>query len=296
MGFNKIANAVLAEPLISLGDWDKIVGKKQAFGHKTASMKKIAADQSKYLLSHCTIMSSVMTEESPYDYLVKPEASIYVNNNQDAWTNEVLKLSYKTFVGAFNFLEHFQNSKHAKGHILDAVLRKVTIAPGVWVYYCDILVATDLIHESLITDIRSGKHKYMSMGCVTDLVICSFCGAHVTDTSTYCTHLQWQKGTFMPDDDGIPRIISELCGHQSLPGGGVKFVEASWVGTPAFPGAVNRGTVLDGWTGPATAYTAKISSVGGFQKAASDLYVNNELPNNNLESARISADLRRRLL
>jgi hypothetical protein len=267
--FKKFANAQLQQPTLTVAEWDKMYGTR-TFGHKTASFSKLAADNTKYLLSHVTIMSSVMTEEEPEDFKIKPECSHLVNNNEDAWTNEVLKLSYKSFVGAFNFVEHFQNSKYAKGHIIDAILRKVQIAPpDVWVYYVDLLVGTDLTHEKLVGDIRSGAVKYLSMGCVTDLVICSFCGAHVTDQTTYCHHLSYQKGTFMPDEDGVPRRIAELCGHKSLPNGGVKFVEASWVATPAFPGAAKRGIVAEEWVGPKTPYTRKAASLNGIQKVAS---------------------------
>ena len=274
MSFKKIANAALENPVFNKEDWMKMHGKrafrgchldgdhpfcKVASAQRAAEAQKIAADTSKYILSHCTIMASVMTEEEPFDYLIKPETSHLVNNNDDAWTNEVLKLSHRSFVGAFNFVEHFQNSKYAKGHILDAVLRKVNIADGgsVWVYYCDILVATDITHERLVSDIREGKVRYLSMGCVTDLVICSYCGTRVTDANTYCNHLSFQKGTFLADDDGVPRRIAELCGHKTMQNGGVKFVEASWVATPAFPGAAKRNIVAEEWVGPKTPYTSK---------------------------------------
>ena len=286
MSFKKTANATIAEPIVSLVSWDQMYGHR-SFGQKTATVKKIADNTSAYLLSHCTIMSSVMTEEGE-DWKIKPECSHLVNNNDDAWTNEVLKLSHKSFVGAFNFVEHFQNSKYAKGHILDAILRKVNIsAPETWVYFCDILVATDLAHEKLVGDISSGKVKYLSMGCVTDLVICSFCGARVTDASTYCHHLQFQKGMFLADEDGVPRRIAELCGHKSMPNGGVKFVEASWVATPAFPGAAKRNIVSEEWIGPRTKFTHS-SKEAKFAKAASqkeDVI--------DLSSSLLNADLRR---
>jgi hypothetical protein len=271
MSFEKIANAELKEPILSTQDWSKLYGTR-TFGQKTAAFNKIAADQSKYLLSHCTIMSSLATEAPPFDYLVRPSSSHLFNNNDDGWSNPVLRLSHRSFVGAFNFVEHFQNSKYAKGHILDSVLRKIHLGPEAedWVYFCDILVATDLAHEKLINDIRNGEVRYLSMGCVTDLVICSFCGAHVTDQSSYCVHLNFQKGQFLLDDDGISRRVGELCGHHTLPNGGVKFVEASWVGTPAFPGAVKRSIVSDEWVGPKTPYTRKSSSLDGITKAASE--------------------------
>ena len=270
MAFNKTANAELIDPIITAQDWGKMYG-KHTFGQKTASFNKVAADQSRYLLSHATIMASVAVEEEPFDYLVRPSSSAFFNGNDDAWTNAVLKLSYKSFVGAFNFLEHFQNSKASKGHILDAVLRKVNLGsdPEDWVYFCDILVATDLVHEELIDDIRNGRMSSMSMGCVTQLVICSFCGARVADQSTYCDHLQFNKGTFLEDEDGISRRVGELCGHHSLPNGGVTFVEASWVRTPAFQGALSRNIVSEEWLGPATPYTHKAANHLGMQKAAS---------------------------
>ena len=275
MAFKKYAGAALAEPVISLGDWEKLHGRRVFNGHKTASIQKISEEQTRYLLSHCTIMSSVMCEDEPEDYLIKPECSHLVNNNDDAWTNEVLALSHKSFVGAFNFVEHYQNSKHAKGHILDAILRKIQIAgPDVWVYFCDILVATDLAHEDLVSEIRGGDVRYLSMGCVTDLVICSYCGAKVADDGGYCNHLMFQKGTFIPDerDHNVMRRVAEMCGHKSLPHGGVKFVEASWVATPAFPGAALRNVVADGWIGPKTPYTAASSEKGASwrQKAAAE--------------------------
>jgi hypothetical protein len=261
----KIANAMLKEPTMNVSEWERLYSKSMS---KTASIHKIAADQTKYMLSHCTIMSSVMCEPAPHDYWIRPETSHLVNNNDDSWENEVLKLSHKSFIGAFNFVEHFQNSKFAKGHILDAVLRKMNITDDVWVYFVDILVATDLAHTDLINEIRSGKVKYLSMGCVTDLVICSFCGQHVTDNGNYCNHLAFQKGAFLTDENGIPRRVAELCGHRDMPNGGVKFVEASWVATPAFPGAVKRNTVMDEWMGPKSPYTTAATE-SKFAKAAS---------------------------
>lgn len=267
MMFKKTATGEISDPIISLQQWDSLHGKQ--FGHKSASFSKVAANTSKFLLSHVTIMSSVMCEEAPADYHVKPECSYLVNNNEDGWENEVLKLSYRSFVGAFNFLEHYQNTKAAKGHILDSVLRKIQITPEVWVYFVDLLVATDLAHEDLVGKIRNEKIRYLSMGCVTDLVICSYCGHKVTDNGSYCQHLQYHKGQFIPDDDGIPRRVAELCGHKSLPNGGVKFIEASWVAVPAFPGASLRAIVSDGWEGPKTAYTTDSDKLA---KAASQIY------------------------
>src|SRR5208282_2587708 len=298
MSFKKYANAILNEPTLQLADWEKMYGARAFQGCHAGGREhpfcKTATDTSKYLLSHCTIMASVMTEADPYDYLIKPECSHLVNNNDDSWENTVLKLSAPSFIGAFNFVEHFQNSKYTKGHILSQVLRKIKLNGdgSVWVYFCDILVATDLGHEKLIDDIRSEKVKYLSMGCVTDLVICSYCGARVTDQNTYCNHLSYQKGMFLTDDDGIARRVAELCGHKTMANGGVKFVEASWVATPAFPGAAKRNTVAEEWEGPKTQYT-KASKTGKMAKIAS---VNDEFETLDLGDALMNADLHGRLI
>ncbi len=275
MPFRKVAGAEITEPLLSLADWEKLHGNSAFRGCRIDGNHpfcKTAADQTKYLLSHCTILSSVAVEKEPFDWQIRPASAHLVNNNDDAWSSAVVKLSYGTFRGAFSFVEHWQNSKYAKGHILDSILRRIHLTqnPDDDVYFVDILVATDLKHEKLASDIKSGKVKYLSMGCVTDLVICSFCGQHVTDASTYCHHLQFNKGSFLPDEDGVPRRVAELCGHETLPGGGVKFVEASWVQTPAFPGAIKRSIVAEEWLGPSTSYTRKAADASKFAKAASE--------------------------
>ena len=263
----KYANALVVEPELDRQHWDHIHGLTRA-----ASNSKIAAsgiDLRRYLLTHATIIASVMTEPGE-DWLIKPECSFMVNNNNDAWTNGVLKLSYKTFQGAFNFLEHYQNSKASKGYIVDAILRKIDLGDsGVWVYYGDILVATDLKHKQLVADIQSKKIRYLSMGCVTDMITCSYCGAHNGGEGVACSHLANSKGRFLSDRDGIPRRVCELCGHVSLPGGGVKFVEASWVAQPAFPGATTRSEISASWEAPEQKIASLILPTEGIQKVAS---------------------------
>ena len=73
---------------------------------------------------------------------------------------------------------------------------------------------------------------------------------------------------------------------------GVKFVEASWVATPAFPGAAKRNTVAEEWVGPRTKYT-KSSNVGKMAKIAS---TNDEFETLDLGDALMNADLHGRLI
>ena len=211
MSVMRKAYAAVQEPALDQRHWAQIHGERGRRGAaKFASVNKFAA--TKFLLTHVTIMASVMCEPSPYDWFIKPECSHLVNNNQDAWENEVLRMSAPSFQGSFNFVEHFQNSKASKGYIVDAILRKIMLGPDTWVYYCDLLVATDLAHEDLVKKIRSGEVKYLSMGCLTDLITCSYCGASGDGQSPCCIHLtDLFKGRYKPDQWGIPRRIAELC-------------------------------------------------------------------------------------
>lgn len=60
-----------------------------------------------------------------------------------------------------------------------------------------------------------------------------------------CGHIKYAKGNSFFDEEGKQNRIAELCGHESIGDtGGVQFIEASWVETPAFTGAVLR-NVLD---------------------------------------------------
>ncbi len=292
MSVMKYASSPLIDTDISLAHWDEIHSSRTNLAPK---LKTASINVNKFLLSHTTILASVMCESGAEDWLIKPECSHLVNNNHDAFENKVVEMAYKTFKGAFNFVEHYQNSKASKGYIVDAILRKITLGDsGVWVYYCDILVATDLKHKQLVDDIQSKRVRYLSMGCITDMITCSYCGAHNGGEGCACSHLANSKGRFLTDADGIPRRVAELCGNVSLPGGGVKFVEASWVATPAFPGAAQRSVVSAEWSGPESG--SKVASqipTDGIAKVAS--VIDAELPSPLDRSGHVAKTEMRRL-
>lgn len=224
-----------------------------------------------FVLSHVTIVSSVTTESAPKDavpaisalvgggfdprtifnisgqggfqpnriypdYRIVRNTQKFINDNNDAFSQGVLKKSYRTFVGAENFLEHVQIAALSKGKILDSALRDVGDS-----FYVDILVATDKFHEELCASILDGTVDKMSMGCDIVGSQCSCCGHWSTDDSNLCPCIRNFKGQNFIDLDGKPSRIGELCGHESIdPTGGVTFKEASWVEGPAFKGAVSR--------------------------------------------------------
>jgi hypothetical protein len=279
MAFLKRASAVVVHPRISGRGWGGI--RKTASAGSDTNLTDQAREilggslsSDDYLVTHCTIVASVDTDNATNaklgrvkvgsqtvnrkwaDYLIKPECAQFVNNNGDSWSRDVLRLAYPTFIGAHNFREHVQIEDQSKGRIIDAVARDIGDS-----LYVDILVATNKKHAALVQDISSGKMATLSMGCTTDFTTCSKCGHFAVDETELCDHIKYAKlNTFM-DDTATKRVIAELCGHQSYDEnpdapGGVRFIEASWVAVPAFPGAVMR-NILD----PSQAPDAQVRKV-----------------------------------
>jgi hypothetical protein len=250
MAMFRFGNAALATPIVDPFKW---VEKKVPAGRVKVARSVIAKyDPSKWLLSHVTIIASVDTEfadpsNKKSNYLIKPEHSVFVNNNGDSWERELLKATYKTFLGADNYVEHVQIPELSKGKIIDVALREVPIGKSVdgkdlTTLYVDILVATNKEHADLIDKIKCGEYSAMSMGCLIAYSQCSQCGIIAEDESKLCKHIRYFKRDHFIDKNGIKRIIAELCGRAEDPGS-CKFIDGSWVKKPAFGGALLRNLV-----------------------------------------------------
>lgn len=263
MAFLRYAKSSIVKPKIFGGEWDRI---RVASGNRRldASLKEQAErilgesfTPDKYLLTHSTIVCSVDVDTPSNvktgsvqfegekinrrfaDYVVKADCDQYINNNLDCWSRGVLQKSYKSFIGAHNFVEHIQVEELSKGKIIDAVLRDIGDS-----LYVDILVATNKKHTDLVQQIISGQMNAMSMGCSVDYTICTKCGNVASDETEMCKHIKYEKGNVFYDEKGNKHRVAELCGHESEgDNGGVTFIEASWVATPAFKGAVARNTL-----------------------------------------------------
>lgn len=263
MAFLRYARANVVRPQVHTLEWDKVRVASGA-NRLNSSLKKKAEEilkepftPDRFLLTHCTIVCSVDAVSVPgvktgslkegnfqinrkyADYQVTSQTDKYINNNLDCWSRGVIKKSYKTFVGAHNFVEHVQVEELSKGRIIDAVLRDIGES-----LYVDILVATDKKHTELVDQIVSGKMNAMSMGCSVDFTICTKCGHVASDEPQMCSHVKYEKGNVFYDEQGNKHRIAELCGHDTEgETGGVRFIEASWVAIPAFKGAVARNTI-----------------------------------------------------
>jgi len=272
MAMLRYAKATVVHPTLTAKGWGKV---RTASSHKTALSGDLIGQASQifgkpfnpadYLLTHATIVASVNTEKPASvklgsvledgfrvnrkyaNYRISSDTEKYINNNMDAWDKPTLLKSYRTFIGAHNFVEHVQIENLSKGRIIDAVARDIGDS-----VYVDILVATDRKHKDLVDSIQSGRMGSMSMGCTIDFSICTKCGNVAVDETEMCSHVRYMKGNTFFDENGVRRKVAELCGHPSIdPTGGVTFIEASWVETPAFEGAVMR-NVLDPKTMPVT--------------------------------------------
>jgi hypothetical protein len=169
----KTGHAAVAELAIDPFKWVE----RKASPSRVKIAKDLVAKYNidQWLLSHATIIASVDTElANPKDkksnYLIKPEYSIFVNNNGDSWERELLKKCYQTFVGSDNYLEHVQIESLSKGKIVDVALREVPFTKDsegkdLTTLYVDILVATNKKHTDLIEKIKNGEYNAMSMGC-----------------------------------------------------------------------------------------------------------------------------------
>lgn len=240
-------------------EWFRIasIGGKRSITARAVEVDWQKFTKNDYLFTHSTIVASVKVDKN--GYYIDPVCSDLVNNNGNAWSNEVLLATFRSFVGGDVFLEHVQVPELSKGKILDAVLRPVKYknAEGKTadVFYVDILNATHRQHTDLVGKIASGELSTLSMGCICPIVQCSRCGVELGDNDPNCEHLNSQIFSTFVDEKGIQRRIAELCGRSYLKDGkrigdpdSVRFIEASWVEKPAFEGAVLNhyiGEVLD---------------------------------------------------
>ena len=101
-------------------------------------------------------------------------------------------------------------------------------------------------YEGTVYDLEvEDDHSYVVEGlsvhnCTVDFTQCTKCGHVAVDETEMCKCIKFEKGNIFYDENGQKHRVAELCGHKDVEGGGVTFIEASWVKTPAFIGAKAR--------------------------------------------------------
>ena len=223
----KFARAAIAQSTVSGAGWAKVRTAAKASAEVSENLVDRASEifgkpfvPSEYLLTHATIVASVDTFAPPNtklgkvmeggfrvnrkfgNYRVKLGCDKYINNNLDCWDREVLAKSYRTFIGAHNFVEHIQVEELSKGRIIDAVARDLGDS-----VYVDILIATDRKHTDLVEAIESGKMSTLSMGCTVDGTICTKCGHWAADETEMCfptgTRVLMADGKYVPIEEVV---------------------------------------------------------------------------------------------
>jgi hypothetical protein len=264
MSFRRTANAIISKTAIHFDEWMDELRQQHEGAVSKDYVGRIAkdvlrkCDPKQFLLSHATIVASVDTyapkgsttgkrmergvqvDVRYPDFRVKPACQEIINNNGDAWERSLLLSTYRTFIGAPNYLEHIQIPELSKGFIVDAIARDLGDT-----CYVDILVATDRKHQILVRDIMAGNINSMSMGCISLFTCCNRCGNVASDDTQLCPCIMYDgKGNKFADEDGVEHKLGELIGHVSVPNSNT-FIEASWVRNPAFRGAQRRNFLND---------------------------------------------------
>ncbi len=295
MSRRRTANALVSKGGIRFDEWMETLRAQNEGAVPKDHVNRIAkdvlrkCDPRQYLLSHATIVASVDTYAPKGvktgsamnrgvqidvrfpDYRINPDCQEIVNNNGDAWERSLLLSTYRSFIGAHNYLEHVQLPELSKGFIVDAIARDLGKT-----CYVDILVATDRKHGQLASDILSGEITGLSMGCISLFTICTKCGNVASDDSQTCPCVEYEgKHTDYFDDQGQKHKISELIGHVSIPNSN-QFIEASWVRNPAFRGAVRRNFlnadsphVAAAMASSLSVNASRVPEISGVKKAAS---------------------------
>jgi hypothetical protein len=224
--------------------------------HDTVEVDFSRFSPDKYLLTHATIVGGVEPDPE-YGYIATPHGQ-WVNDNGNAWWNEVLLQSYPTFILAHNYQEHIQLPILSKGRVLDAVAWVVREnfkgeKEPIPTVFIDILVATKKAgHDRLISDIVNRRIKTLSMGTDVTVFQCSRClRVFRDDDDETCEHLQADNlGRWFRGRDGKKHRQAEMCGHPKYPGSN-RFTESSWVLIPAFEPANIHAEIQvgDAWVG-----------------------------------------------
>jgi len=199
----------------------------------------ISCNSSDWVFSQSVALCSVNVNSN--GHTITSSTANYVNDNGNSWETSVVKKYYDTFIGGHNYYNHIQDPRESYGFIVNARCRDVKVANEI-VSFVDVLMATNINktpNESILKRILSKDINTSSMGCVSDVIKCSKCGALSEDDTDECVHMKFQLGNRYKSNYGdsvVAALISDE--SKSSNNGYLEFYEQSWVPNPAFRGAV----------------------------------------------------------
>jgi hypothetical protein len=215
---------------------------KAAFEQKEpdAGNSVVCLSSNDYVFHQVTALSSCQID----GFIISSDTTKFINDNNNAWSHTHLKQYYSSFIGGHNYYEHQQEPSKSLGFICDARIRPVKInEEGVMVYYCDLLIATNIskpYNHTLTENIARGQITTFSMGCESTSIRCSRCGLISEDSENDCNHLMFQLGDGFLTKEGKDSQTAAIIFDKAADGtqGSIEFYEISYVKDPAFPGAV----------------------------------------------------------
>ena len=191
-----------------------------------------------YLLSWFTAVAGVELEKD--GHTIKSAHNHFINDNGNAWSNQVLLESYHSFIMAENFVEHVSIPEFSKGKVLDAVAWIIEkqfngYREPIPTVFVDVLIATSKKrHPLLVKKVINGVLNNVSMGCDILWSVCSRCGKEIEEGyDEPCDHIKNQLGKYYVDGKGVKRRVAELCGRPGVKDS-CSFKEVSLVSRPAF--------------------------------------------------------------
>jgi len=144
-------------------------------GNGRVAAKQVNVDFSRYtpnnyLLSWFTAVAGVELEKD--GHTIKSAHNHFINDNGNAWANQVLLESYHSFIMAENFVEHVSIPEFSKGKVLDAVAWVIEkqfngYREPIPTVFIDVLIATSKRkHPLLAKKVINGVLNNVSMGCL----------------------------------------------------------------------------------------------------------------------------------
>jgi hypothetical protein len=124
----------------------------------------------RYLLTWFTAVAGVELEKD--GHTIVGAHNHYINDNGNAWSNQVLLESYHSFIMAENFVEHVSIPEFSKGKVLDAVAWVVEkqfngYKEPIPTVFVDVLIATSKKkHPLVVKKVINGVLNSVSMGCL----------------------------------------------------------------------------------------------------------------------------------
>ncbi len=211
---------------------------KPEFKAETKDFYMVELDPNDWVIRQCTAVCGIELN----GHEIPKEMIPYINDNGNSWWNDHIKKYYQTFIGGHNFFEHNQTVSDSYGFLADATLRKIEVSNGKHVLYVDVIVCTNIPkspNQSNVKEIIENKINTLSMGCVSDSLMCSKCGNISSDDDNDCDHIQRQLGRQYLGRNGISKVSAIIwdVNEQGKTEIGVNFFELSWVRVPAYVGA-----------------------------------------------------------